>query len=206
MRITSPSDVETLAFPPDSPLLPVIVQHHASGEVLMLGHADAEALRRCLETGELWLWSRTRREYWRKGATSGNTHAVLEMRTDCDRDAVLVLARPRGPTCHTGERSCFGGMPTLVALDAVIASRAAQAPEKSHTARLLADQNLRLKKLGEEAVELALACAAGDADAVGEEAADLLYHALVACVGAGVRLEDVLQRLDERRGGGAGAA
>ena len=102
MRITSPSDVETLAFPADAPLLPVIVQHHASGEVLMLGYADAEALRRCLESGELWLWSRSRSEYWRKGATSGNTHEVLEIRADCDRDAVLVLARPRGPTCHTG--------------------------------------------------------------------------------------------------------
>ena len=206
MRITSPSDVETLAFPADTPLLPVIVQHHASGEVLMLGHADAEALRRCLETGELWLWSRTRREYWRKGATSGNTHAVLEMRADCDRDAVLILARPRGPTCHSGERSCFGGLPTLAGLDATIASRGERPSEKSYTARLLADENLRLKKLGEEAVELALACAAGGADAVAEEAADLLYHALVACAGSGVRLEDVLQRLDERRSEGVDAA
>ena len=203
MRISSPSDVGTLAFTTDTPLLPVIVQHHASGEVLMLGYADAEALRRCLETGDLWLWSRTRREYWHKGATSGNTHAVLEIHTDCDRDAVLVLARPRGPTCHTGGRSCFGGPPTLAALDATIARRGEETPENSHTARLLSDQNLRLKKLGEEAVELALACAAGEPDAVAEEAADLVYHALVACAGAGVRLDDVLRRLDQRRGRGA---
>jgi phosphoribosyl-ATP pyrophosphohydrolase/phosphoribosyl-AMP cyclohydrolase len=99
---------------------------------------------------------------------------VLEVHTDCDRDAVLILARAEGPTCHTGERSCFGALPTLAALDVTIASRAESAPEGSHTGRLLADQNLRLKKLGEEAVELALACAAGDRKAVVEEAADLV--------------------------------
>lgn len=201
MKIQSPAEVDALAFTAEAPLLPVIVQHHASGEVLMLGFADAEALRRCLSTGELWLWSRSREEYWRKGATSGNTHAVLEIHTDCDRDAVLILARPAGPTCHTGERTCFGAQPTLAALDATIASRIGVAPEASYTARLLGDPNLRLKKLGEEAVELALACAAGDRAGAIEEAADLIYHALVACAAAGVGAAEVLQKLDERRGG-----
>lgn len=201
MRIPSPSDLGTLAFAADTGLLPVIVQHHATGEVLMLGHADAEALRRCLDTGKLWLWSRSRAEYWRKGATSGNGLDVLEMHTDCDRDAVLILARPRGPTCHTGARSCFGALPTLAALAATIASRTAAAPGESYTARLLADPNLRLKKLGEEAVELALACADGDSAGVADEAADLVYHTFVACAGAGVGVEEVLRRLDERRGG-----
>jgi phosphoribosyl-ATP pyrophosphohydrolase/phosphoribosyl-AMP cyclohydrolase len=112
MRIESRDDLETLAFTAEAPLLPVIVQHHATGEVLMLGHADREALRRSLDTGELWLWSRSRGELWHKGATSGNTHAVLEVHTDCDRDAVVILARAEGPTCHTGERSCFGALPT----------------------------------------------------------------------------------------------
>lgn len=199
MRIESPDAISELAFSESHPILPVIVQHHATGEVLMLGWADAEALRRCLDSGELWLWSRSRREYWHKGATSGNTHAVLEIHTDCDRDAVLILARPDGPTCHTGAPSCFGAQPTLAVLDATIASRAGAAPEESYTARLLADRNLRLKKLGEEAVELALACAEGDQEGVVEEASDLIYHALVACAAAGVRAEDVLRRLDGRR-------
>lgn len=202
MRIESPAAISELAFSESHPILPVVVQHHATGEVLMLGWADAEALRRCLVSGELWLWSRSRAEYWHKGATSGNTHAVLEIHTDCDRDAVLILARPDGPTCHTGAPSCFGAQPTLAALDATIASRAGAAPEESYTARLLADRNLRLKKLGEEAVELALACADGDRDGVVEEASDLIYHALVACRAAGVRAEDVLRRLDGRRAAG----
>lgn len=202
MRIDSPDDLGTLAFSETHPILPVVVQHHATGEVLMLGWADAEALRRCLETGELWLWSRSRREYWHKGATSGNTHAVLEIHADCDRDALLILASPDGPTCHTGERSCFGALPTLPALAATITSRTDAAPEASYTARLLGDENLRLKKLGEEAVELALACAGGEREGVVEEASDLIYHALVACAAAGVSAEDVLRRLHGRRGAG----
>lgn len=200
MKIESAEDIETLVTAGDPAILPVIVQHNATGEVLMLGHADREALRRCLSTGELWLWSRSRRSYWHKGATSGNTHEVVEMHTDCDRDAVLILARPRGPTCHTGDRSCFGALPTLAALAGTIAARAGGAPEDSYTARLLSDPNLRLKKLGEEAVELALACTSGRAESVVDEAADMFYHILVACAAEGVTTETVLARLDERRG------
>lgn len=199
MKIDSTDALDRLAFAGDPAILPAVVQHHATGEVLMLGYADAEALRRCLETGELWLWSRSRRSYWRKGETSGNTHEVLEMHADCDSDAVLLLARPRGPTCHTGERTCFGGLPTLPGLARTIADRAGAAPEGSHTARLLSDPNLRLKKLGEEAVELALACRAGDPEAITEEAADLLFHAIVACAAEGVGIEAVLERLAGRR-------
>lgn len=198
MRILSAADLDNLAFSRETRILPVVVQHHATGEVLMLGYADREALRRCLETGELWLYSRSRRAYWRKGESSGNTHRVLEIHDDCDRDAVLILASPSGPTCHTGARSCFGALPTLPALRETIASRALAPIADSYTARLLGDANLRLKKLGEEAVELALACAAGDRERVADEAADLLYHALVACSASGVGLDEVLDRLGRR--------
>ena len=88
-------------------LLPVIVQDAATKAVLMLAHADAEAVRRTLTSGTTWFWSRSRREYWNKGAGSGNTQAVTEVRYDCDADALLVLVDPAGPACHTGEYSCF---------------------------------------------------------------------------------------------------
>lgn len=91
----------------DRGLLPVVVQDASSGLVLMLAYADAEALRRTLETGTTWFWSRSRSEYWNKGATSGNVQKVAEVRYDCDGDAVLYLVEPAGPACHTGEASCF---------------------------------------------------------------------------------------------------
>ena len=97
---------EELAFGPDG-LLPVIVQDTNTRDVLMLGYADAEAVRRTLDSKTTWFWSRSRREYWNKGATSGNTQAVVEIRYDCDADTLLVLVDPAGPACHTGETSCF---------------------------------------------------------------------------------------------------
>jgi phosphoribosyl-AMP cyclohydrolase len=97
---------EGLSYGPDG-LVPVVVQDATSREVLMLAYADSEALRRTIETKTTWFWSRSRREYWNKGATSGNTQAVVEIRYDCDADALLVLVDAAGPACHTGERSCF---------------------------------------------------------------------------------------------------
>jgi phosphoribosyl-AMP cyclohydrolase len=88
-------------------LVPAVVQDASTGEVLMLAYADKEALRRTLETGTTWFWSRSRAEYWNKGATSGNVQRVVEVRYDCDADAVLYRVDPVGPACHTGERSCF---------------------------------------------------------------------------------------------------
>jgi phosphoribosyl-AMP cyclohydrolase / phosphoribosyl-ATP pyrophosphohydrolase len=185
--------------PGDGSLLPVVVQHYATGEVLMLGYADREALQRCLATRELWLYSRSRQELWHKGATSGNTHTIVSMHADCDADAVLVRAAPAGPTCHTGARSCFGAPPTLRQLGDVIEQRRHADAQASYTARLLINENLRLKKLGEEAVELALACAAEDRQRVCEEAADVLYHTLVACAGARVTIDEVLAELALRQ-------
>ena len=208
-RIATAADLDRLDFRRAGGLLPVVAQHATTGEVLMVGFADREALERTLRDGELWLWSRSRQRLWRKGETSGNVLRVVDLHADCDADAVLARVQPAGPTCHSGARSCFGAPPTLAALADVVAQRAAGGgDEPSHTRRLLADSNLRLKKLGEEAVELALACAAGDGERTAEEGADLLYHLLVACTAAGVGLERVLAVLEARRCrvGTAGAA
>lgn len=178
-------------------LVPLVAQHALSGEVLMLGWADAEALRRSVDTGELWFWSRSRERLWRKGESSGNVLRIRSLTTDCDADTVLARVLPAGPTCHTGERSCFGDAPTLRALADVIDSRARA--REGYTGRLLDDRNLRLKKLGEEAAELAVACADRDRVRIGEEAADLVYHALVACAAEGVGVDDVLAVLEARR-------
>lgn len=204
-------------------LVPVVAQDAATGAVLMVAYADREALARTLETGEMHYRSRTR-GLWHKGATSGNVQRVVSLHLDCDRDTVLARVRPAGPACHTGAETCFGtatpgaatpGVATpgtatpgaaapdpLSALDATIARRAADAPAPdappSYTRRLLGDRNLRLKKIGEEAAELVTACADGDPVRIREEAADLLYHALVALHAEGVTLGDVREVLAGR--------
>jgi phosphoribosyl-ATP pyrophosphohydrolase/phosphoribosyl-AMP cyclohydrolase len=180
-------------------LVPVIVQHFATGEVLMLGYGNTESMQRSRDSGELWLYSRSRGQLWHKGETSGNTQQVMSITADCDGDAVLMRVRPGGPVCHTGARSCFDVAPTLLALGDVIEQRKSAPAANSYTAKLLADENLRLKKIGEEGVELVMACKAGDKDKVANEAADLIYHAIVACAAAGVTVADVLEKLDERR-------
>ncbi|MBW3554990.1 MAG: bifunctional phosphoribosyl-AMP cyclohydrolase/phosphoribosyl-ATP diphosphatase HisIE [Gemmatimonadetes bacterium] len=187
-------------------LTPLIAQHALTGEVLMLGYATSESLARTRETGLLSFHSRSRDALWTKGETSGNVLRVVSIHGDCDDDALLARVLPAGPTCHTGARSCFGAPPTLAALADTIEDRAAAAeaahgsasPETSYTARLLADRNLRLKKLGEEAAELAVACADEDRPRVKEEAADVVYHVLVAARAAGVPLADVLEALEAR--------
>ena len=203
MIIESREQLEAIDFSKGGGLVPLLAQHADSGEVRMLGFADREALEATLETGEVHFFSRRRKALWRKGETSGNRLKLVSLHVDCDRDAALALVLPAGPTCHTGADSCFAAPPLLVELAGVIEQRAAgaggQAAAGSYTARLLEDRNLRLKKLTEEAGELAVACADGDPLRVAEEAADLLYHALVACRAAGVRLDDILATLRERR-------
>ncbi|HET7321758.1 MAG TPA: bifunctional phosphoribosyl-AMP cyclohydrolase/phosphoribosyl-ATP diphosphatase HisIE [Longimicrobiaceae bacterium] len=202
MKIEGARAIEALDFARGGGLLPVVAQHARTGEVLMLGYADREALERSLPGGLLTFHSRSRDMLWTKGETSGNTLRVVSLHADCDRDAVLALVEPAGPTCHTGERSCFGAAPTLPALAGTLAARRAVPDGESYTGRLLNDRNLRLKKLGEEAVELAVACADGDSGRVREEAADLLYHLLTACLAEGVELDDILGVLEARRAGG----
>ena len=158
MNIESAEALSDVDFEKSGGLVPVAVQHALTGELLMLGYGNVESLTKCLETGDLWLFSRRKQELWRKGDTSGNVQRVVSIATDCDKDAILIRVDPRGPVCHTGARSCFNDPPTLVALNDVISRRAVELTENSYTVRLLTDANLRLKKLGEEAVELAVAC------------------------------------------------
>ncbi|MFQ5742867.1 MAG: bifunctional phosphoribosyl-AMP cyclohydrolase/phosphoribosyl-ATP diphosphatase HisIE [Acidobacteriota bacterium] len=219
MIIDRQAQIELLDFNKGGGLVPLIAQHAHTGEILMLGYADREALARTLAGGEVCFFSRSRGRLWRKGESSGHTLALVSLHADCDGDAVVALVVPAGPTCHSGARSCFEAHPTLVALAAVLEDRAAafansagntEGPDRrpaeaapgSYTRRLLADRNLRLKKLAEEAAELALACTEADPSAVAAEAADLLYHALVACRAAGVDVDDILAVLAGRRRAG----
>ena len=174
-------------------LLPAIVQDARDGRVLMLAWMDDEALRLTRETGEAWFWSRSRQELWRKGATSGNTLAVEELRDDCDGDALLVRVRPAGPVCHTGSLSCFAP-----ALWRTIAARASERPAGSYTSDLLeAGVGACARKVGEEAVELTVAALDEPDERVLEEAADLVFHLYVLLAARGLdpaQVEDVLAR------------
>jgi phosphoribosyl-ATP pyrophosphohydrolase/phosphoribosyl-AMP cyclohydrolase len=200
-------DLDTLDFTKGGGLVTVVTQDATTGVVLMIAHADREALERTLATGEMHYRSRTR-GLWHKGATSGNTQRVLSLSADCDGDAVLARVRPAGPACHTGATSCFGdsarGADALGALDLVIAARATATKDagSGYTRKLLSDRNLRLKKLGEEATELAVACADGDVERATAEAADVVYHSLVALRALGVPLDAVRAELETRAAGG----
>ncbi|MEY2517750.1 MAG: phosphoribosyl-AMP cyclohydrolase / phosphoribosyl-ATP pyrophosphohydrolase, partial [bacterium] len=175
----------------DRALTPAIVQDAGSGRVLMLAWMDDEAQRLTRETGEAWFWSRSRERLWRKGESSGNTLAVEELRDDCDGDALLLRVRPAGPVCHTGSVSCFAP-----ALWRAVAERAAERPEGSYTAQLLdAGIGACARKVGEEAVELAVAALDESDERVVEEAADLVYHLYVLLAARGldvVQVEDAL--------------
>jgi phosphoribosyl-AMP cyclohydrolase / phosphoribosyl-ATP pyrophosphohydrolase len=168
---------------------------------LMVAHADREALDRTLATGEMHYRSRSR-GLWHKGETSGNIQKVESLHADCDGDAILARVNPAGPACHEGTISCFGEAPAdaLDALARTIVERAEGGDEKSYTRRLLADRNLRLKKIGEEATELVTACADSDRERAVEEAADLVYHALVALHAVGATADDVRMALARRAG------
>jgi phosphoribosyl-ATP pyrophosphohydrolase/phosphoribosyl-AMP cyclohydrolase len=229
--LKTPTDLDDLNFDRDSGLLPVVAQDATTGDVLMLAWANREALEATLRTGSMTFWSRSRGELWEKGATSGNVQAVVSLHADCDGDTVLARVRPAGPACHTGETTCFGrgaghagkagGSSTLSDLWDTLVARSRERPEGSYTVRLLDDENLRTKKLGEETAELIVALmrigAGGERsgetpgmDGTGpsareaaqgraaEEAADLIYHVLAALLAGGVTLEDVLAELERR--------
>jgi phosphoribosyl-AMP cyclohydrolase / phosphoribosyl-ATP pyrophosphohydrolase len=198
-------------------LVPVIAQDANEGTVLTLAYANREALHRTLESGEAHYYSRSRGELWRKGATSGNTQRVVEVRLDCDADALLYRVEPRGPACHTGEESCFftslagegvgvaaGGQDVLFGtmverLARTIEQRHREMPEGSYTVSLIEGRPERLaQKVGEEAVEVVIAALAGER--LSEEAADLIYHLLVLLEERGVGTEDVARVLRDRHG------
>lgn len=191
-------------------MLPAIVQHAATGEVLMLGYMNVEALAATRASGFVTFWSRSKQRLWRKGETSGHVLAVQSIRADCDQDTLLIAAEPHGPTCHLGTSSCFGEsarppLGFLAELDALVASRVAERPAGSYTTRLL-DAGIRriAQKVGEEGVETALAAVAQDDDALLGEAADLIYHLTVLLRARGLSLADVASVMERRHAKPAG--
>lgn len=204
-------DLDSLDFAKGAGLVSVIAQDATTGDVLMVAFADREALEATVRTNEMHYRSRTR-GLWHKGGISGNVQRVVSLTADCDKDAVLARVIPAGPACHTGATTCFttpGIAPppsdAFADLDATIAARAAAdtsaSGKPSYTRKLLDDRNLRLKKIGEEAAELVLACADNDPERATSEAADLLYHTMVALHALGIRLSDVREELARRAAG-----
>jgi phosphoribosyl-AMP cyclohydrolase / phosphoribosyl-ATP pyrophosphohydrolase len=197
--------VEPIRFD-ETGLVPCVVQDSRTGEVLTLAYMNREALERTRASGETWFWSRSRRELWHKGETSGNVQRVKELRWDCDADAVLALVEPAGPACHTGERTCFHNgdlepVPgeALAALERTIAQRRSARPEGSYTAALLDDPARIGEKVREEADEVARAAGAEPDDRVAAEAADVLYHLAVLLASRGLSFSDAFAELNGRR-------
>ncbi|MEX2526574.1 MAG: bifunctional phosphoribosyl-AMP cyclohydrolase/phosphoribosyl-ATP diphosphatase HisIE [Gemmatimonadota bacterium] len=221
--VTGPEALDKLRYN-EAGLIPVVAQDAASGTVLMVAWANREALELTLTTGFMHYWSRSRSALWKKGETSGNLQTVVSLQADCDGDTILARVTMDGPACHTGEDTCFGPVaesakstvaagttPTvtpgpgpvqtpdvvLTRLWSILEARARERPEGSYTTRLLDDENLRLKKLGEETVEVVTALLRKDARAP-EEVADLLYHLLVALLAEGHALQQVTDELARR--------
>jgi phosphoribosyl-ATP pyrophosphohydrolase/phosphoribosyl-AMP cyclohydrolase len=196
----------TLAWEKMGGLLPAVVQDADTLQVLMLGYMSAEALQRTRATGRVTFQSRSRGGLWTKGETSGHFLELVDVVADCDGDALLVTARPRGPTCHRETTSCFGtetapGVGFLQHVARVIADRAEKRPEGSYTVKLLDAGLPRVaQKVGEEAVETVIAALGEDRGAMAGEVGDLLYHLLVLLKARGASLEDALSVLRARRG------
>jgi len=191
-------------------LVPAIVQDYLDGTVLMMAWMNRESLQKTLDTGETWFWSRSRTQLWHKGETSGHLQKVRSLRYDCDSDALLIGVEQIGDiACHTGERSCFHQVEgekapppadTLSQVFEVIRDRRDNPTQESYTCKLFAEgDNKILKKIGEESVEVVMACKDDDKDAIAGEVADLFYHTLVALAHHGVDLKDVYRKLQQRR-------
>lgn len=187
-------------------LLSVVVQDFAKRDVLMLAYMNEESFSLTLESGFASFWSRSRKELWVKGETSGNRMRVIEAHLDCDKDALLLLVELEGDevACHTGARNCFNAEASseigvvLDALESTIDARREMSTEESYTACLLNDENLALKKVGEEATEVVMAAKDHNADELCYEAADLMYHLLVVCKREGLSLADLAEELKHR--------
>ncbi|WP_421381337.1 bifunctional phosphoribosyl-AMP cyclohydrolase/phosphoribosyl-ATP diphosphatase HisIE [Bacillus salacetis] len=192
-------------------LVPAIVQDASTKKVLTLAYMNEESLKLSIEKGETWFYSRSRQELWHKGATSGNTQRIVEMKYDCDQDAVLVEVEPKGPACHKGLESCFeesfykaeegpaAGSSILIQLEKVISDRFDQRPEGAYTTYLFEEGvDKILKKVGEEAAEVIIAAKNRDKEELKWESADLLYHLLVLLKEQDLPLNQVFQTLEER--------
>jgi phosphoribosyl-AMP cyclohydrolase / phosphoribosyl-ATP pyrophosphohydrolase len=192
-------------------LIPAVVQHHASGQVLMVGFANREAIDKTLATKRAWFFSRSRQQLWQKGETSGHVLELKGLRVDCDADALIYLCEPVGPTCHTGRPSCFferiDQVPSgetsgeaAAQLFATILSRQGADPETSYVAKLLAEGTDRIaRKIGEEATEVVIAAKNDSDEALAHEVADLWFHTFVLLAERGMSPEDVWAELRRRR-------
>jgi len=199
--------VGTLDWSKGDGLLPAVIQDAGSGEVLMLGFMNQEALRRTLGEGRVTFYSRARESLWTKGETSGNFLEVDAVSVDCDADTLLVTARPTGPVCHQGTRSCFpdailpraARLAFFSELEEILTDRIARSPEGSYTAELFLQGRKRIaQKIGEEGVEVALAAVGDDDAVVVSETADLLYHVLLLLRQRGLSLTAVAAELEMR--------
>ncbi|PWC10423.1 bifunctional phosphoribosyl-AMP cyclohydrolase/phosphoribosyl-ATP diphosphatase [Brenneria roseae subsp. americana] len=184
-------------------MLPVVVQHAVSGEVLMLGYMNQDALKATEESGKVTFFSRTKQRLWTKGESSGHFLNVVSITPDCDNDTLLILANPIGPTCHLGNSSCFSPAASdwafLYQLEQLIAERKHADPTSSYTARLYASGTKRIaQKVGEEGLETALAATVHDREELTNEAADLMYHLLVLLQDQDLSLAAIINRLRER--------
>ncbi len=185
-------------------LLPAIIQDAQSGQVLMQGFMNEASYKKTLDSQTVWFFSRSRQTLWQKGQTSGHYLRVVDMALDCDQDSLLVLARPEGPTCHTGDVSCFGDLTPasqpLLRLENRLLGRAAEEQKNSYTQYLL-DQGIEkiLKKVGEESAEVIIATLAQNKTAICDEIADLIYHLTVLLQVKNLSWQDVFSTLEERR-------
>ena len=196
-------DINTIDFEKAGGLIPAVVQNATSGRVLMLGYMNREALEQTTATGKVTFFSRAKGRLWVKGETSSNFLILKDMSLDCDRDAVLILADPVGPTCHRGCESCFNeaehSLNFLSELERIIAEHSLMSPEESYTARLFAAGTKRIaQKVGEEGLETALAATVHDRRETIDEASDLMYHLLVLLKKEGLSLADIAQNLKKR--------
>ncbi len=191
-------------------LVPAIIQDYLDGTVLMMAWMNQESLLKTQETGRTWFWSRSRQQLWPKGETSGHVQKVRSLRYDCDSDTLLIGVEQVGDiACHTGERSCFHRVDakilpppadTLSQVAAVIRDRQVNPLPESYTCKLFqGGDNAILKKIGEEAAEVVMACKDDDPDAIAAEMADLFYHSLIALAHHGVDIKQVYRKLQERR-------
>jgi phosphoribosyl-AMP cyclohydrolase / phosphoribosyl-ATP pyrophosphohydrolase len=200
-------DLERIDWDKGAGLVPAIVQHADSGDVLMLGYMNREALRATLESGRVVFFSRSKQRLWQKGESSGHGLELRSARLDCDRDTLLLSALPQGPVCHTGTATCFGDEPLAAAsrlaflpqLERLIVERIAAGSEDSYTARLYQSGVRRIaQKLGEEGLEVALAACLEDDEALRGECADLLYHLLVLLRARSLSLDQIVETLRAR--------
>lgn len=201
------ADIDALDFSKGDGLLPAVIQHADTGAVLMVGYMDRAALRETLSRRHVVFFSRSKQRLWEKGETSGHFLELDQIRTDCDRDALLVTARPLGPVCHEGTKTCFGDAPItkgerlafVAALEGVIEQRIAESPQGSYTARLFAEGPKRIaQKVGEEGLEVALAAVVETDDKLVSESADLLFHLLVLLRSRGLSFQSVVTELQSR--------